>query len=113
MDKPAFGIISYTAGQWTVNFIKESSGQNGCFMTGHVTGYGSFPFEKYPNIPVIDYSHDDKVFNVLKWNLIIEETQTVTEFDTMYHPERIVKVIEFLNRVYDEGIKIHNFTKES
>jgi len=111
MNQVAFGIISWTGGQWTVNYIKEESGQIGCYMTGSCTGYGSFPFDKYPNIPVIDYSNNDKVFSVLSWNLIIEETQTVSEFDIKYHPERIVTVKEFLNRVHDEGILIHNYTE--
>ena len=60
---PLYGIISASGGQWTVTYRcilrkDKKTGEfltDGCFTTKDITGYGDFPKERYPDIPVIDY----------------------------------------------------------
>jgi hypothetical protein len=61
MDKniPLYGIISYSGNQYTVIFKEEVYPYS--TITGSLTGYGNFPYEKYPDIPVVNFTGADKV----------------------------------------------------
>jgi hypothetical protein len=55
MDKniPLYGSIPFLGGEYTITYREEK--QKGSKTTGRLSGYGKFPFEKYPDIPVIDF----------------------------------------------------------
>jgi hypothetical protein len=67
-EKAILGIISYTGKTWTVEFKKKG------MSTSYKQGYGEFPFDEYPDIPVIDYTDNDAVMDKLAVNLCCEET---------------------------------------
>jgi hypothetical protein len=52
---PLYGIISASGKQWTVEYQVELLPDGSGLVSHGVTGYGEFPRDKYPNIPVIDY----------------------------------------------------------
>lgn len=95
-DKKAlYGVISYTGGQYTVIFEKQTSA-DGCTSISNLSGYGDFPFESYPNIPVINYAKNDKVFEVLKKNLYVIESSSNGN----------ITLKDFLQVIYNLGIEV-------
>ena len=61
--QPHHGVISYLGGQWSVVYDCSKSS----YVNQTLTGYGDFPFDRY-NIPVIDFTCDDRVFAWLNLN---------------------------------------------
>jgi len=61
---PLYAVVSYTGNSWTVHFqlIKNKNS-----VTSNIThsGYGQFPEDRFPGIPVIDYTNNDAVINTL------------------------------------------------
>lgn len=59
---PIHGKISYYGKSWTIEFKPASP------TCTHETlsGYGDFPFEKYPGLPVIDLENNEKVWEFLR-----------------------------------------------
>ena len=54
--KPLYGIIAASGNQWTVEYQVQPR-KNGSGIVSHaLTGYGEFPRERFPDIPVIDYT---------------------------------------------------------
>lgn len=51
---PLYGIIAMTGKEWTVvfNYVRKSQIST---ETKSLTGCGDFPFERFPNIPVVDW----------------------------------------------------------
>ena len=99
---PLYGTIPFFGGEWTVTFKKTRDGK--AWHTGNLSGYGDFPFDRFPNIPVIDYTGNDSVIDVLKWNTYIEETTNTKD-------SPVIPLKNYLARVYDLGIKIHNYKR--
>lgn len=62
-SKPVYGVIAYTGGQWTVNYEDSGNCRNHT-----LTGYGDFPYDRFPDLPVIDFSANDRVMDWLKQN---------------------------------------------
>ena len=46
--KPLFGMIPADGGGWSVNCVGDERG------TSALSGYGDFPRERFPSIPVVD-----------------------------------------------------------
>ena len=46
--KPLFGMIPHYAGSWSVQYVGDNGG------TQSLSGYGDFPFDRFPSIPVVD-----------------------------------------------------------
>ena len=60
MDKKAlYGTIDYSGG-WHVTFEAENN------RTCELSGYGEFPYSRFPDIFVINFKNDNKVFDYLK-----------------------------------------------
>jgi hypothetical protein len=51
---PIVGIIAQGGKSWTVQFKPEPNLSS--HTTSSLSGYGGFPFSRFPNIPVIDLS---------------------------------------------------------
>lgn len=99
-SKPVYGVIAYTGGQWTVKFAAEKNESS--FSTGSLTGYGPFPFERFPNIPVIDYTNNDGVFQALK----IRDEDRPAECDPLW---QYGTVKGYLLKVMDCGVPVYNW----
>ena len=100
---PLYGVIPFFGGEWTVTFKKVRDGK--AWHSSRLSGYGAFPFERFPNIPVIDYTNNDSVMDVLSWNTYIEESTIITEYSS------VIPLKNYLARVFDLGIKIHNYER--
>jgi hypothetical protein len=106
-EKALYGVIPYFAGEWTIRFQKEER-EHSC-STHSLSGYGDFPFDKFPDIPVIDFRDNDKVMESLKANWIIEEVQLITDYDLKFNSDKIISIEQYLNWINDLGIKVHNW----
>jgi hypothetical protein len=53
---PLYATVSYSGNTWTVHYKAYGSTSNIIH-----TGYGVFPKDRFPNIPVIDYTNNDNV----------------------------------------------------
>lgn len=53
-----FGIIPFFGGEWTV-----------IYNNGSLRGYGDFPFDRFPGVPVVNFQGNDAVMNVVRANL--------------------------------------------
>jgi len=60
---PLYGIIAYTGNQWSITF-KEELYKNSS-VTSTLSGYGTFPFDRYPGVPVINFNGAEKVIESL------------------------------------------------
>jgi hypothetical protein len=60
---PLYGVIPHLGGEWTIEYMAEETinkkGVRTSTVTGRYSGYGTFPFDKYPNLPVIDFTSVD------------------------------------------------------
>jgi hypothetical protein len=101
--KPLYAVIAYTGKQWTVHFESEydkntHSGAVNCTLTG----YGDFPTDRFPNIPVIDYTNNDGVFQALK----IRDEDHPAEVDPI---SNYGTVKGYLLKVMDCGVPVYNW----
>ena len=66
-DIPLYGTICRTGKEWTVQ-LKDKTTPTGSTISGNITGYGPFPRDKYPDIPVVDFTGEpfDRCFDGLK-----------------------------------------------
>ena len=95
---PLYGTIPYYGG-YSVTYRKEKSPHGGeCSHCLH--GYGDFPFDKFPDIPVINFRNNDAVFH--KPDYYVEEA-TISPIPTNTIP--LKKYLEILS---DCGIEIIN-----
>ena len=64
---PLYGVICRTGGQWSVKYSEQKT-NTGIIENQTTTGYGEFPTEEYPGIPIIDLSglSFDTCFGVLR-----------------------------------------------
>lgn len=92
-DIAIHGIISYYGDTYTIVF-KPQKNFTGSTTTYHLTGYGKFPFNEYPNIPVVNYHKNENVFKCLS-------------YDNM--PEYGGSLESFLKFVKDNGIDVINY----
>lgn len=94
-DIPVYGVICRTGSAWTVR-MKEEVHDNGTTVNGSSSGYGEFPYEKYPGIPVIDLSGEsfDRCFECLHiWD--------------NYKPHMGLHTLEqFIQKHVDAGFKV-------
>jgi hypothetical protein len=104
--RAAYGTIPYYGGTYSVTFFKDKHG-----ASSYLTGYGEFPFDEYPDIPVINYKGNDAVFDALKWNRLIEETQIITNYDRGISTNQIISLRHFLEHISDMGVQIYNFKR--
>lgn len=58
--EPLYGIIPYFGKEWTVIFKEEENSRE------TLSGYGDFPFNRFPNIPVINLENNNKVIEYLR-----------------------------------------------
>jgi hypothetical protein len=65
-DIPVYGTICRSGKEWTVT-LQTKVTSTGCTITGSASGYGPFPREKYPDIPVIDFTGEtfDRCFEAM------------------------------------------------
>ena len=99
MDIPVYGSIPYFGDAWSIEFEVQHR-PNGNFITHSLSGYGSFPFEKYPLIPVIDFrtAHGDK----LKRYLALSNEVRPKEVNPAYKGS----LEGYLNAVKEIGIEV-------
>lgn len=66
-DIPLYGTICRTGKEWTVQ-LQDKTTPTGSTISGNITGYGAFPRDKYPDIPVVDFTGEsfDRCFDGLK-----------------------------------------------
>lgn len=95
-DAPAYGTICRTGKQWGIT-LREKRSTTGCTISGTITGYGSFPFEKYRGLPIIDFSGQsfDKCFEGLKIMDRIKPAHDIKTLDA------------FIKAYLDTGIPVH------
>jgi hypothetical protein len=75
-DQPLYGTICRSGKEWTIT-LKEKTTTTGCTITGTISGYGSFPFEKYHDIPVIDFTGEslDRCFEALRIHDTVQKSK--------------------------------------
>ena len=95
-DAPAYGTICRTGKEWGIT-LQEKKSTTGCTITGHIAGYGPFPFDKYYGLPVIDFSSQslDTCFEGLKIMDRIRPAMDIRTLDA------------FLQAYRDIGIPVH------
>lgn len=81
------GIIPITGKSYTVIHAPEGN------ITGYTEGYGGFPFNEYPNVPVIDLRNN------------IDATMMYLRYDGEL-PKRTGNVNPLLDYCYSNGIKV-------
>lgn len=94
-ELPLYGSIPRTGKEYTVT-IKERKTTTGCTITGSISGYGPFPFERFPGIPVIDFTGEsfDRCFESLKLH-------------DQYHPaQNPDDLVPFIDEHIKRGFKV-------
>lgn len=110
-NKPMYGIINYFGSGWTVIYRKTYLG-NGCWSTNSLNGYGEFPFDEFPDIPVIDYRDNNAVLDALKANLNIIECSTYNrELDNL-GCMKTVRLKEYLEYIQSLDIRIYRMANQ-
>jgi hypothetical protein len=101
-DVPLYGIICRTGKEWTVR-LKEKHTPTGCTINGNISGYGDFPFERFPELPVIDFSGEsfDRCFEALR---VMDHIKVKSGKET---------VERFINEYLKMGFKIKTFYPRS
>ncbi len=54
--KPLYAVIAASGNQWTVDYQVQPRKDGSGIVSHALTGYGKFPRERFPGIPVIDYT---------------------------------------------------------
>lgn len=98
-DVPLYGTIPYMGGEWSVTFKAKVSTTS--HATGSLSGYGAFPFERFPGLPVINYYKNDAVFASLK----LKDSDRPNEQNPAYGGT----LAGFLEKVKDLGIEVINY----
>lgn len=95
-DIPAYGTICRTGREWTVTMQTKRT-PTGTTISGTRSGYGDFPFDEYPGLPVIDFTGEsfDRCFEGLK---ILESIRV---------REDIALLPGFVRSYQDAGYKVH------
>ena len=101
--KPLYGTISFFGSSWSVTHYEERHG-DGSSITSCVEGYGEFPFEEYPGLPVIDFKGNDAVIDALA----IPDNKRPQEAS---HRSYGGTLTSYLSAIRGLGIKIHNDLK--
>lgn len=70
-----YGIISAMGDTWTVVFRKVHESENAFerWKTCEHSGCGEFPFDRYPGIPVVDFTDSDGVYPVFRRDIMVDE----------------------------------------
>ena len=97
-----YGTIPASGGSYTVTKIGTQA-PNGTITTGRVTGYGPFPFDKYPGIPVIDFTDSPQVIAAIA----IPDRLRPRESNPKFHAGTLKT---YLQAIADLGIPIYNYT---
>jgi hypothetical protein len=93
---PLFGVIAASGGSWTVTHKPTR------YTHSQTQGYGEFPFDRYPGIPVIDYRPaDTKLIIRLVLNHDVDEAYSCKAWLT--NPIPLAKYIELAKQT---GAKI-------
>ena len=80
-----FGIIPFFSGEWTV-----------VYNNGSLRGYGEFPFDRFPGVPVVNFCGNDAVMDVCRANLT-EQASSGKITDKEYFRRLSVMGIEIIN----------------
>lgn len=104
-----YGIISCMGDTWTVVYRKE--GQLGetasWWTTREQSGDGDIPFDRFPDIPIIDFTNNDAMYEVCSLNYMIEEAR----WDhTNLGIWQYVPLLEYLNECVKLGIPVYGVT---
>lgn len=99
-DIPAYGTIPYSGKTWTITFKRQD------LTTSMLEGYGEFPFNDYPDLPVINYKDNDKVFEVLKAHLMCSDCCIQHGYFDSWN---YLPLNEYLKTIHDMGIEIINY----
>lgn len=102
--KPLYGTISYFGDSWTVFFKKTFNHKSHAYSVHTLSGYGDFPYDRFHGINIIDYRKDERVFDKLRMNLLVEEVTIITQFTTTFFS--VVTLREFLKIHIALGISI-------
>ena len=99
---PVYGTIPYLGGEWTVNY--DVTRERDC-SRHDLSGCGDFPFDRFPNIPVIDFRtapNTEAVFNVIN----LPDSVRPKCVNTLSYKGTLEG---FLDAVQDLGIKVINY----
>ena len=66
LEKVMYGKIAYYSGFWSVTYEPTRRDNGTVSESGYLTGYGKFPFDRFPDIPVIDLEGNDVAWDVLR-----------------------------------------------
>ena len=99
---PCYGIVNYFGDGWTV-YYRHKKTEDG-YTTGSLSGYGDFPFDEFPNIPVIDYSGSSGIL-FIKGNIVCEDVWG-TKFDLGIRIWDYLPLDQFIQWHIDHGVKV-------
>ena len=95
-DAPAYGTIARTGKSWSIK-LRDKRTTTGGTISGSIDGYGSFPFEKYWGLPVIDFAGEsfDRCGEGLQIMDRIKPAMDIKTLDS------------FIKAYQDAGFKVH------
>ena len=91
-EKAIMGTIPYFGGEWPVTFEPTQKGVRS--LTTSMSGYGEFPFDRFPNIPVVDFREN--------W----ESCKASMNLDVNDHPGNGGNLKSYLKIIKSNGGKI-------
>lgn len=94
-----FGSISALGGTWTVTFRAREQTDRHSSISGSHTGYGDFPFDRFPGLPVIDYR------TVEDWNAGILSVYCSDAYAAAVPPDSL-PLEQYLKHQRDHGAMI-------
>ena len=100
-DIPLYGIISASGGQWTVDYQVHPRKDGSGIVSHGVTGYGDFPRDRFPDLPVIDYRRATS--NQILKALALPSSVRAREENPIAYSGTL---IGFLNEIRKIGIRI-------
>ena len=102
-SKALYGIVAMTGKSWTVEYAKEIRSDRGTITSKNLSGYGDFPTDRFPHLPVIRL---DKVTmeTVIRYMAIPDDHRP--EDQNMIFAGTLEG---FLDEVFKLGIKIDNY----
>lgn len=98
---PLYGYISYLGNYYSIDYKREGDKDNCHSLTG---GMGEFPFNQYPNLPVINFFNNHKVFNAMNF--------TNKVLPNEYNKRNKGTVETYLKAIKKQGIEIINYPYE-
>lgn len=106
-----YGVISAMGDTWSVMFRREQKEDFGevWWKITELNGYGDFPFERFPEIPVVDFSGNNMVYDISSRNLLVSE---VKWDQTGLGIWTYISLLSYLDRCVTGQIPVYRLTHE-